>query len=673
MSSLVGTNSPRVLLIGWDAADWQMIHPLLDSGRMPSLQRLIEGGVMGNLSTLSPMLSPILWTSIATGKRAYAHGVRGFIEPLPDGSGVRPVGTRTRRAKALWNIASQSDRTSVVCAWQASHPAEPIRGAMVSNLFFIPPPNATPDSWPVPDGSVEPHESSNELAELRVHPLEIEAPPLQQLIPCGGELDQNDPLVRHRLHFLRQRLAEVISVHAVATELLEKEHWDFGAIYYEGIDQVGHEFMQFHPPRLPDIPERDFEFYREVMTGIYRFHDLMLGRLVELGGPAAHVMVVSDHGFESGARRPRGHVDPARWHRPQGIFVLHGPGIRADERIEGATLLDIAPTVLALLGLPIGDDMEGKTLLGAFVEAPKVERVPSWENLAGEAGRPSMPIEEENPAAAQAALNQLIELGYVTAPTGDTLRTIERAEAEADFNVAVSLGEAGRVREAKEILAKLTDRNPDEPRYWMAFAQMCLTAQTPEQAKPALAALERLQPKTPQTITLRGVIAWARGDMETCAAAFHKAERLAPNDPITQTYLGRLYLRQRKWPEAERAFKRALEVDPDLADAHYGLSVALPRQNFVEQGIDHALLAVGLRHEFPEAHFQLGAILSRLGWFERAVQAFEISLRMRPGFVLAHRYLSRIYPRVGRSDLAERHRKEAARLLETRTPQPFVD
>jgi len=282
MSSLIGTSSPRVLLIGWDAADWQMIHPLLDSGLMPSLQRLIEGGVMGNLSTLSPMLSPILWTSIATGKRAYAHGVRGFIEPLPDGSGVRPVGTRTRRAKALWNIASQSDRTSLVCAWQASHPAEPIRGAMVSNLFFIPPPNATPDSWPVPEGSVEPHESSDELAELRVHPLEIEAPPLQQLIPRAGELDQNDPLVRNRLHFLRQRLAEVISIHAVATELLEKKHWDFGAIYYEGIDQVGHEFMQFHPPRLPDIPERDFEFYREVMTGIYRFHDLMLGRLVEL-------------------------------------------------------------------------------------------------------------------------------------------------------------------------------------------------------------------------------------------------------------------------------------------------------------------------------------------------------------------------------------------------------
>ncbi len=341
----MSNSTPRVLFIGWDAADWQVIHPLLDNGLMPNLRRLVEEGVMGNLASMSPMLSPVLWTTIATGKRVYDHGVRWFIEPLPDRSGVRPVGTQSRTCKALWNILSQSGRNSVVCGWQASHPAEPIRGAMVSNLFCVPPPNSTPESWPVPHGSVTPPDLGKNLAELRVHPLEIEAPPIQQLIPRAAELDQNDPAVRDRLNFLRGRLAEVISIHAVATELLEKERWDFGAVYYECIDQVGHEFMPFHPPRLPEIPEREFEFYREVMTGIYRFHDLMLGRLVELAGPAAYVMIVSDHGFESGARRPRGKVEPAQWHRPQGILVLHGPGIRTDQRIEGASLLDIAPTV----------------------------------------------------------------------------------------------------------------------------------------------------------------------------------------------------------------------------------------------------------------------------------------------------------------------------------------
>jgi predicted AlkP superfamily phosphohydrolase/phosphomutase len=50
----------KLLLVGWDAADWEMIHPLLDAGRMPHLKRLIEAGVMGNLLTLQPMLSPIL-------------------------------------------------------------------------------------------------------------------------------------------------------------------------------------------------------------------------------------------------------------------------------------------------------------------------------------------------------------------------------------------------------------------------------------------------------------------------------------------------------------------------------------------------------------------------------------------------------------------------------------
>ena len=339
----------------------------------------MDGGVIGNIASLSPMLSPILWTSIATGKRAYAHGVHGFVEPLPDRSGLRPVGTRTRRCKTLWNIASQSGLRSVIGAWQASHPAEPISGAMFSNRFALPAPTATPKNWPLSEGSVTPHSLGKILAELRVHPRDIEGTMLQQLIPRAAELNQNDPGVQRRLMFLAERLAEVITVHAAATELLEHEEWNFAAIYYECIDQVGHEFMRFHPPRLPEVPEQEFEFYHQVVSGIYRFHDLMLGRLLELAGPEAHVMIVSDHGFISGGQRPRTPVEPAQWHRPQGMFVLHGPNIRRDQRAEGATLLDVAPTILTLLGLPIGDDMEGKVLATAFVDAPEIARIPSWK------------------------------------------------------------------------------------------------------------------------------------------------------------------------------------------------------------------------------------------------------------------------------------------------------
>ena len=125
----------KVLLIGWDAADWKVIHPLMDDGLMPNLNKLVEGGAMANLATLHPVLSPMLWTSISTGKRPFKHGIHGFTEPSPDGSHIRPMTTLSRKTKALWNILSQNDLTSNIVGWWPSNPVEPIKGAMVSNLF----------------------------------------------------------------------------------------------------------------------------------------------------------------------------------------------------------------------------------------------------------------------------------------------------------------------------------------------------------------------------------------------------------------------------------------------------------------------------------------------------------------------------------------------------------
>src|SRR3954466_5737317 len=125
----------RLLIVGWDAADWKVIDPLLAAGLLPNLQRLVEGGVRANLASLDPKLSPILWTSVATGKTADKHGVLNFVEPDPSGAGLRPVCSTSRRTKALWNILSQSGLRTAVVSWYATHPAEPIRGVVVSNLF----------------------------------------------------------------------------------------------------------------------------------------------------------------------------------------------------------------------------------------------------------------------------------------------------------------------------------------------------------------------------------------------------------------------------------------------------------------------------------------------------------------------------------------------------------
>src|SRR3982750_4875797 len=116
----------RLLLVGWDAADWKVIDPLLTKGEMPHLAGVLRDGVRGNLATINPPLSPMVWTSIATGKRPPKHGILGFTEPTPDGASVRPISIAGRTTKAFWNILNQHGKRSIVVGWWPSHPAEPI-------------------------------------------------------------------------------------------------------------------------------------------------------------------------------------------------------------------------------------------------------------------------------------------------------------------------------------------------------------------------------------------------------------------------------------------------------------------------------------------------------------------------------------------------------------------
>ena len=172
--------------------------------------------------------------------------------------------------------------------------------------------------------------------------------------------------------------------------------------------------MRYHPPRQERIKEEDFELYKNVVTAGYMYHDMMLRRLLELVDSDTTVIVISDHGFHPDHLRPesipREPAGPAIEHRDFGIFVMKGPGIRRDELIHGASLLDITPTLLTLFGLPVGEDMAGKPLVSAFQEAPRVEHIPSWDAVPGDDGR-HPPGHELDPFESKAALDQLVALG----------------------------------------------------------------------------------------------------------------------------------------------------------------------------------------------------------------------------------------------------------------------
>ncbi|HEY1628921.1 MAG TPA: alkaline phosphatase family protein, partial [Tepidisphaeraceae bacterium] len=317
----------KVLLIGLDAAEWQIIRPLLDAGHLPNLQSLIDRAAHGPLLSPPPLLSPMLWTTAITGKRPTRHHITGPFEPRPDRRGIQIASRFSRRAKTVWEILDELSLPSIAVNFPATHPATSRCGTIISNLFPMRPEAA----------AVHPPKLFDTLKNFLVQPEEIDAASLLSFVPQAAQIDAKTD---RRLQAITQVLAHTATVHAVATWCLEHRPWRLAAICYTGLHQFGHLFMQFYPPKQSHIAQRDFELYHGVIPAAYRFHDLMLGRLLQLAGPQANVLLVSDHGFQSDHRRPPPPMMPSdesllAWHKEQGVLILAGPGIEQTQKIIG--------------------------------------------------------------------------------------------------------------------------------------------------------------------------------------------------------------------------------------------------------------------------------------------------------------------------------------------------
>ncbi|HWY22654.1 MAG TPA: alkaline phosphatase family protein [Candidatus Acidoferrum sp.] len=665
----------KVLLVGWDAADWKVANPLLDAGLMPTLNGMIDEGVMGNIATLQPILSPMLWNSIATGKRAHKHGIHGFMEPNPEMDGIRPVSSTSRKVKALWNILTQRGYKTHVLGWFAGHPAEPIHGIAVSDLYPLAT-KALGEKWDLPAGTVHPESLRDTFAELRMHPGELTQEAILPWIPLAGKVDQEKD---RGLNTFAKILAENCSLNNAATWILKNQEWDFLAVYYNGIDHFCHAFMNYRAPRMEFIPEERFEIYKDVVDGAYRFHDMMLETLIRLAGPEVTVVLVSDHGFHSDHLRPkaipREPAGPAVQHRQFGIFCMKGPHIKKDERIYGATLLDVAPTVLTLFGLPVADDMDGRVLVQAFEEPPEIERIPSWEDEVGECGMHSADMRMD-PEAAKAVLDQFIALGYVQPQTEGQAKAVEGAVREGKYNLARDLMDCGKYGEAAKLLEGLVGEKSEDVRFKMRLAQCRMSLNRGAEARELLDQVVKADEEAgrkqaekdaassgegegaakssakvaEKSAAARAWAEWMLGTMELTAgnneaglAALLRAEQAEPHLPSLHLRLGETYLRCRRVEDARRAFERAMEIDGDSPEAHVGLSTVYLRQRKFEEAVSEALIAVGLQHFSPFGHFNLGVGLARLGEYERAKLAFETSLTILPGLAAAHRWLAILY------------------------------
>lgn len=629
---------PKLLLIGWDSADWKIISPLMDRGEMPMLRRIVEGGVSGNLRTLEPVLSPMLWTSIATGRRAYDHGVLGFTEVDALTQRVQPVTASTRQCPALWNMLAAQDLKCHVLGWFATHGEEIPGGGVVSNLF--PAPTARPgEDWPpAPRGTIWPEANAELMNDLRVSPEDVDGEVISLFCPRYAEVDTTED---HRLNHLRIHLAEAFSMQATTCWTLENAEWDFVAVYFRAIDEIAHHFMPYHPPRLGGVPQRDFELYSDVMNSTYRLHDLMLTRLIALAPPETHIMLVSDHGFHSDHLRPK--LVPkvpagiTVWHRDHGIFAAAGPKFANDKLIHGAGLLDIAPTVLQLFGLPVPNKMEGRVLLDAFHEPQTVTR--TEDSLANHATRSSQLSDAES----QALIEQFAALGYMEKPTGDPNRDAASTDRENRWSLGRALMDGGRVIDALPVLEELYTEVPERTDFAQMLARCQMRLGLLNEAQETMDAVLETASNVEVAALMRAQMALERRDATSALEWLGKASgaRLN-NDPRYWRQLGLVQIQLRRWDEASAACMKLLEIDPNDALAHLGLAICHLHQQRPEQAIESARQATALDFHLPRAHFILARAHLRLRDFPAAESAVRTALQITPGFPLALQLLAAI-------------------------------
>jgi predicted AlkP superfamily phosphohydrolase/phosphomutase/Flp pilus assembly protein TadD len=530
-------NQGKVIVLGLDGLDPHAIDLLMSEGRLPNFARLRQHGAYGKLKASPPLLSPVLWTTIATGKTPDQHGIGHFVA-IDNATGAELPATSTlRRVKAIWSIASDADRSVATVGWWATWPPEQLNGVVVSDhtcYHFLFREGATGGSQAA---VTYPAELADELAALIRRPDQVGHQEASRFIDVepqqlGQELDFSDEIS----HF-RWALATGESYRDIGLSLWRRYNPDLLMVYIEGTDSISHLFGHlFRVDGLAgELAGQQRRFGRAVEE-IYLWADEVLGSYLEVVDDETTLIVLSDHGFKLGEL----HDDPSktrdlrriseRYHREQGILYLYGNKVKRHSRLDGATQLDIAPTILALLELEVARDMPGRVLTEGLLLTPPPRRIASYEG--GPTDRESMPAAAE-PEVSQEILDHLRSLGYLDG-------TSESASPKGERNLAAVHFSAGEYQQAAEIYARLIETDPSDASLYTSLAG-CLGAmgRYSEALAPLAKSLE-LDPLNVEAYHNRAVIHERLGDLPAAIADYQTAVRYSPSYEPSRSALRRL-------------------------------------------------------------------------------------------------------------------------------------
>jgi tetratricopeptide (TPR) repeat protein len=630
-----GEPQDEVWIIGLDGADWDQLGPMMDRGDLPNLAALRDGGAAGVLRSELPMLSPIVWTTIATGKSPDVHGVTWFMTDAPDGSKM-PISSYDRQVRAVWDIASEAGLECGVVGWWATWPADPINGWLVSDYVAWHSFGVTGREVAT-HGKTWPADLLEEVVELMPAPEDIPGDMMARLfhLPVAaieaksGAGSFDNPIIH-----LRQTMATSRGYTNLVLARLADERPAFMTVYYEGTDAVSHLFGDYAPPRLPWISPEDFAAYRDVVSEYWKWQDQLVGELLAERGPRTTVYVVSDHGFRTGDERRKEDefdIDTADAdHMTDGLIIVNGPDVRPGARIEDADLYDVTPTVLYSLGLPVASDMKGRVLKEVFtperLQEVTVARIATHEKTP----RVRAVAVEQDEATRGDMEKMLRSLGYLggSGEAGaEPGNSVEHA-----VNLATVLLHQERADKAVTVLEEALAAHPGQ------YEVRLLLAQARSRAGD-LAGGEKiyreLLAENPDKLEIREDLAICLGQARNHEAALAVVNAGLVSDPAWVRGLaakGHHLLLTGRTEEAEKVLREALALDPRRSEVHATFGRVLEAKGDWEQAKKHLWRAWELDPE------DSGPVLELVGGLERRNELDE-----------AVAVLERIQSRVGRN------------------------
>ncbi len=626
---LDGVLRQRLLLVGWDAVDWNTISPLLWAGFLPNLARLIAGSAVGDLATLYPVTSPIVWTSALTGVPADRHGIFGYADAPAEGASenrARLVTPSDRRVPALWDFVARRGGRSHVVNWPCSYPAYPVGGVFVSDAATRGLAADTLENSPPPPNAIHISDalagelSVEDWSALRMAAGEVDPAVLARFLPGAG------PVPR----WLAPALAACFTVHNFATAALETgDDWSLAAFRYPGL--------------LPLAVARarggsDTSSERAALDGLLRLHDLFLGRLLDLAGhgPETAVLLLSAHGFPG---RVVGDETDIR----SGIVVLsRTSGTSGDKpgntRLTGASLLDIAPTARALLGFPqnVADDA-GWTgrVLGASMQESSSEKAD---------------MSSESASQGSVADNAWRKAALPTDTAASALLSLARegliawAQADGSSDAAISVRQtrqwvqargfasAHRHDNALPLLQTLHRELPARDDITMLLGDELYQAGRIPEAWATVAALLISQPTRTSEVNAEAHLFFAE-DALTNGVRRDALEHLGSAHDLTASpallfRIGYAYYRLRRVDLAGPCFARAADTDPTAPAAWMGKAGAALLTRQYGTAIAHAQRAIGLQHDNALAHLILARALRFENRKAEAQAAYATAMRL---------------------------------------------